>query len=130
MDIVHCTSMVSSTATAAMDKTVKLGITLPKSILRNVRHLTKQFYAFNIVSDSSTGYLPFECSTVLVLYKFQDIVESQIAVFLGYFNKEMALFLCRSTCQTNKIKEFVKPSLILFPGHWRFHHINIQAPRI
>jgi len=36
MSIVHCISMVSGTATAAMDKTVKLGITLPKSILQKI----------------------------------------------------------------------------------------------
>jgi metal-responsive CopG/Arc/MetJ family transcriptional regulator len=36
MDIIHCTSMVSGTTTATMDKTVKLGITLPKSILHKI----------------------------------------------------------------------------------------------
>ena len=36
MDIVHCTSMVSGTATTTMDKTVKLGITLPKSIIQKI----------------------------------------------------------------------------------------------
>jgi metal-responsive CopG/Arc/MetJ family transcriptional regulator len=37
MDIVHCTSMTSSTiATATMYMTVKLGITLPKSIIQKI----------------------------------------------------------------------------------------------
>jgi metal-responsive CopG/Arc/MetJ family transcriptional regulator len=37
MDIVHCTSMTSSTiAAATMDMTVKLGITLPKSIIQKI----------------------------------------------------------------------------------------------
>jgi metal-responsive CopG/Arc/MetJ family transcriptional regulator len=33
MCVVHSTSMASSTIVAAMDMTVKLGITLPKSII-------------------------------------------------------------------------------------------------
>ena len=36
MDIIHCTSMVSGTTTATMDNTVKLGITLPKSIVQKI----------------------------------------------------------------------------------------------
>jgi metal-responsive CopG/Arc/MetJ family transcriptional regulator len=37
MCIVHCTSMTSSTiATATIDMTVKLGITLPKSIIQKI----------------------------------------------------------------------------------------------
>jgi metal-responsive CopG/Arc/MetJ family transcriptional regulator len=37
MWIVHCTSMTSSTiAAATMDMTVKLGITLPKSIIQKI----------------------------------------------------------------------------------------------
>ena len=37
MDIVHCTSMTSSTNAAdTMDMTVKLGITLPKSIIQKI----------------------------------------------------------------------------------------------
>jgi len=36
MRIVHCTSMVSGTTTATMDNTVKLGITLPKSIVQKI----------------------------------------------------------------------------------------------
>ena len=37
MCIVHCTSMTSSTiAAATMDMTVKLGITLPKSIIQKI----------------------------------------------------------------------------------------------
>ena len=37
MCVVHCTSMTSSTiAAATMDMTVKLGITLPKSIIQKI----------------------------------------------------------------------------------------------
>ena len=37
MCVVHCTSMTSSTIVAAtMDMTVKLGITLPKSIIQKI----------------------------------------------------------------------------------------------
>jgi metal-responsive CopG/Arc/MetJ family transcriptional regulator len=37
MDIVHCTSMTSSTIDAdTIDMTVKLGITLPKSIIQKI----------------------------------------------------------------------------------------------
>jgi hypothetical protein len=37
MCVVHCTSMTSSTiVAAAMDMTVKLGITLPKSIIQKI----------------------------------------------------------------------------------------------
>jgi metal-responsive CopG/Arc/MetJ family transcriptional regulator len=37
MDIVHCTSMTSSTIVAAtVDMTVKLGITLPKSTIQKI----------------------------------------------------------------------------------------------
>ena len=37
MCIVHCTSMTSSTIVAAtMDMTVKLGITLPKSVIQKI----------------------------------------------------------------------------------------------
>jgi metal-responsive CopG/Arc/MetJ family transcriptional regulator len=36
MSIVHSTSMTSSTIVAAMDMTVKLAITLPKSILQTI----------------------------------------------------------------------------------------------
>ena len=37
MCVVHCTSMISRTiATATMDMTVKLGITLPKSIIQKI----------------------------------------------------------------------------------------------
>jgi metal-responsive CopG/Arc/MetJ family transcriptional regulator len=37
MCIVHCTSMTSSTiAAATMDMTVKLGITLPKSMIQKI----------------------------------------------------------------------------------------------
>jgi metal-responsive CopG/Arc/MetJ family transcriptional regulator len=36
MDIVHCTSMTSSTIAATLDMTVKLGITLPKSIIQKI----------------------------------------------------------------------------------------------
>jgi metal-responsive CopG/Arc/MetJ family transcriptional regulator len=37
MCVVHCTSMMSSTnAAATMDMTVKLGITLPKSIIQKI----------------------------------------------------------------------------------------------
>ena len=37
MCVVHCTSMTSSTIVAAtMDMTIKLGITLPKSILQKI----------------------------------------------------------------------------------------------
>ena len=37
MCIVHCTSMTSSTIVAAtMDMTVKIGITLPKSVIQNI----------------------------------------------------------------------------------------------
>jgi hypothetical protein len=37
MCVVHCTSMTSSTiAAATMDMTVKLGITLPKSVIQKI----------------------------------------------------------------------------------------------
>jgi metal-responsive CopG/Arc/MetJ family transcriptional regulator len=36
MCVVHCTSMTSSTIVATMDMTVKLGITLPKSIIQKI----------------------------------------------------------------------------------------------
>ena len=36
MCVVHCTSMTSSTNANTMDMTVKLGITLPKSILQKI----------------------------------------------------------------------------------------------
>jgi metal-responsive CopG/Arc/MetJ family transcriptional regulator len=36
MCVVHCTSMTSSTIAATMDMTVKLGITLPKSIIQKI----------------------------------------------------------------------------------------------
>jgi metal-responsive CopG/Arc/MetJ family transcriptional regulator len=36
MCVVHCTSMTSGTTAAKMDMTVKLGITLPKSILQKI----------------------------------------------------------------------------------------------
>jgi metal-responsive CopG/Arc/MetJ family transcriptional regulator len=36
MCVVHCTSMASSTIVATMDMTVKLGITLPKSIIQKI----------------------------------------------------------------------------------------------
>jgi hypothetical protein len=37
MCVVHCTSMTSSTnAAATMDMTIKLGITLPKSIIQKI----------------------------------------------------------------------------------------------
>ena len=36
MCIIHCTSMTSGTIVAATDMTVKLGITLPKSILQTI----------------------------------------------------------------------------------------------
>jgi metal-responsive CopG/Arc/MetJ family transcriptional regulator len=36
MCVVHCTSMTSSTIAATMDMTVKLGITLPRSIIQKI----------------------------------------------------------------------------------------------
>jgi hypothetical protein len=37
MDVIHCTSMTRSTIVAAtMDMTVKLGITLPRSIIQKI----------------------------------------------------------------------------------------------
>jgi metal-responsive CopG/Arc/MetJ family transcriptional regulator len=36
MCVVHSTSMMSSTIAATMDMTVKLGITLPKSIIQKI----------------------------------------------------------------------------------------------
>jgi metal-responsive CopG/Arc/MetJ family transcriptional regulator len=36
MCVVHCTSMTSSTIVAKMDMTIKLGITLPKSIIQKI----------------------------------------------------------------------------------------------
>ena len=36
MCVVHSTSMASSTIVAAMDMTVKLGITLPRSIIQKI----------------------------------------------------------------------------------------------
>jgi hypothetical protein len=36
MGIVHSTSMTSSTIAATLDMTVKLGITLPKSIIQKI----------------------------------------------------------------------------------------------
>jgi hypothetical protein len=44
MCVVHCTSMTSSTIAATMDMTVKLGITLPKSIIQKIdnKRVTKQ----------------------------------------------------------------------------------------
>jgi hypothetical protein len=36
MCVVHCTSITSSTIAATMDMTVKLGITLPRSIIQKI----------------------------------------------------------------------------------------------
>jgi metal-responsive CopG/Arc/MetJ family transcriptional regulator len=58
MCVVHCTSMTSSTiATTTMDMTVKLGITLPKSIIQKIDNKRGDIARSRYIRRAIEGYL-------------------------------------------------------------------------
>ena len=80
MQIVHCTSMTSSTIVAATttDMTVKLGITLPKSIIQKI--------------DNMRGDIPRSKYIRRVIERYLAISNKDIKTIIYMHREKLALF--------------------------------------